>query len=203
MQFIDQYLEKSNLLSQLQNGASMILRYIQDIGAVGLSFVMSFILSFFFMIEKKQMADFSKLFLKVILIGFQDIYYFANKFVNTFGVVMEAQFFIAVVNTVITTLALAIIGFTQLPSLAIMIFILSLVPVAGVIISCIPLSFIAYSQGGLNDVIYILALITIVHLFESYVLNPKFMSSKTELPIFYTFVILLVSERLLVYGDLL
>ena len=196
LQFIDQYLEKSNLLSQLQNGASMILRYIQDIGAVGLSFVMSFILSFFFMIEKKQMADFSKLFLKVILIGFQDIYYFANKFVNTFGVVMEAQFFIAVVNTVITTLALAIIGFTQLPSLAIMIFILSLVPVAGVIISCIPLSFIAYSQGGLNDVIYILALITIVHLFESYVLNPKFMSSKTELPIFYTFVILLVSERL-------
>ncbi|MET1240562.1 AI-2E family transporter, partial [Enterococcus faecalis] len=59
LQFIDQYLEKSNLLSQLQNGASMILRYIQDIGAVGLSFVMSFILSFFFMIEKKQMADFS------------------------------------------------------------------------------------------------------------------------------------------------
>jgi len=49
LQFIDQYLEKSNLLSQLQNGASMILRYIQDIGAVGLSFVMSFILSFFFM----------------------------------------------------------------------------------------------------------------------------------------------------------
>ena len=40
----------------------MILRHIQDIGAVGLSFVMSFILSFFFMIEKKQMADFSKLF---------------------------------------------------------------------------------------------------------------------------------------------
>ena len=30
----------------------MILRYIQDIGAVGLSFVMSFILSFFFMIEE-------------------------------------------------------------------------------------------------------------------------------------------------------
>ena len=172
LQFIDQYLEKSNLLSQLQNGASMILRYIQDIGAVGLSFVMSFILSFFFMIEKKQMADFSKLFLKSDFDWFfQDIYYFANKFVNTFGVVM-------------------------LPSLAIMIFILSLVPVAGVIISCIPLSFIAYSQGGLNDVIYILALITIVHLFESYVLNPKFMSSKTELPIFYTFVILLVSERL-------
>ena len=79
LQFIDQYLEKSNLLSQLQNGASMILRYIQDIGAVGLSFVMSFILSFFFMIEKKQMADFSKLFLKVILIGFSGYLLFCQQ----------------------------------------------------------------------------------------------------------------------------
>ncbi|MBO0472076.1 AI-2E family transporter [Enterococcus sp. DIV0242_7C1] len=197
LMIIDDYLEKSNLTAQIQNGASMLLRYVQDIGSLGLSVVLSFILSFFFMIEKKQMADFSKLFLKSDFDWFfQDIYYFADKFVNTFGVVMEAQFFIAVVNTVITTICLALIGFSQLPSLAIMIFILSLIPVAGVIVSCIPLSFIAYSQGGINDVIYILAVILIVHLFESYVLNPKFMSSKTDLPIFYTFVILLISERL-------
>ncbi|MEI5995220.1 AI-2E family transporter [Candidatus Enterococcus mansonii] len=194
---INSYIEKSNLMAQIQNGASLILRYIQDIGSLGLSFVLSFILSFFFMIEKKQMAEFSKLFLKSDFDWFfQDIYFFADKFVNTFGVVMEAQFFIAVVNTGITTLCLALIGFSQLPSLAIMIFILSLIPVAGVIISCIPLSFIAYSQGGINDVIYILLVIIVVHLFESYVLNPKFMSSKTDLPIFYTFVILLISERL-------
>ncbi|WP_347401584.1 AI-2E family transporter [Candidatus Enterococcus ikei] len=194
---INDYIEKSNLMTQIQNGASMILRYIQDLGSLGLSFVLSFILSFFFMIEKKQMAEFSKLFLKSDFDWFfQDIYFFADKFVNTFGVVMEAQFFIAVVNTGITTICLALIGFHQLPSLAIMIFILSLIPVAGVIISCIPLTFIAYSQGGINDVIYILVVIIVVHLFESYVLNPKFMSSKTDLPIFYTFVILLISERL-------
>lgn len=194
---IDQYLEKSHLLSHIQNGASIILSYVQDIGSLGLSFVLSFILSFFFMIEKRQMAEFSKLFLKSDFDWFfQDIYFFADKFVNTFGVVMEAQFFIAAVNTGITTICLALIGFHQLPSLAIMIFILSLIPVAGVIISCIPLSFIAYSLGGINDVIYILIVIIVVHLFESYVLNPKFMSSKTDLPIFYTFVILLVSERL-------
>ncbi len=29
--------------------------------------------------------------------------------------------------------------------------------------------------------------ILVVHLIESYVLNPKLMSSKTDLPIFYTF----------------
>lgn len=197
LMIIDTYLEKSNLMSQIQNGASIILGYVQEIGSLGVSLFLSFILSFFFMIEKKQMAEFSKLFLTSDFDWFfKDIYFFADKFVNTFGVVMEAQFFIAVVNTSITTLCLALIGFHQLPSLAIMIFILSLIPVAGVIISCIPLSFIAYSQGGINDVIYILIVIIVVHLFESYVLNPKFMSSKTDLPIFYTFVILLVSERL-------
>ena len=35
-----------------------------------------------------------------------------------------------------------------------------------------------------------------VHAIESYVLNPKLMSSRTELPIFYTFVVLFVSEHL-------
>ena len=37
----------------------------------------------------------------------------------------------------------------------------------------------------------------IIHAIEAYILNPKFMSSRTKLPIFYTFVILLVSEKFL------
>ena len=83
----------------------------------------------------------------------------------------------------------------QLLSLALMIFILSLIPVAGVIISCIPLSLIAYTVGGIEDVIYVLIMIAIIHAIESYLLNPKLMSSKTDLPIFYVFVILMFSEK--------
>ncbi|MDN6218048.1 MAG: AI-2E family transporter, partial [Enterococcus sp.] len=128
---------------------------------------------------------------------FQDLFYFGKVFVNTFGVVLEVQLLIAIVNTVITTIGLGFIGFTQLPTLAIMIFFLSLIPVAGVIFSCIPLTLIAYSTGGIQTVIYVLILIVIVHCVEAYILNPKFMSSRTKLPIFYTFVILLVSEKFL------
>lgn len=194
---IDNYLEKSNLLDQIKNSTGTIIRYVQDIGSFSLSILLSFILSFFYMIEKKRMAEFSKLFFKGHFHWFfEDCYYFANKFVNTFGVVIEAQFFIAFSNTCITILCLALIGFSQLPSLAIMVFLFSLIPVAGVIISCVPLMFIAYSEGGIQDVFYVLIIIIIVHLLEAYVLNPKFMSSKTELPIFYTFVVLLISERL-------
>nr|MBC9720891.1 AI-2E family transporter [Lactobacillus sp.] len=77
------------------------------------------------------------------------------------------------------------------------VFILSLIPVAGVIISLIPLSLVAYSVGGLRYVIYIFIVIMIIHAIEAYILNPKFMASKTELPIFYTFVVLLVGEHFL------
>ena len=151
---------------------------------------------------KSKNDFFSRLFLKSEFSWFfQDLYYFADKFVNTFGLVLEAQFIIALLNTLLTTIALAAFGFHQLLSLAIMIFILSLIPVAGVIISCIPLSFIAYSQGGIRDVVYILMTILVVHLIESYVLNPKLMSSKTDLPIFiHSWSCLLVNDSL-AFGD--
>ena len=143
------------------------------------------------------MYHFSRLFLKSHYAWFfQDIYFFAKKFVNTFGIVIETQVLIAVVNTVITTTGLAFMHLPQLPTLAIMVFVLSLVPVAGVIISCIPLSLIGYSIGGIQDVVYILLMILIVHSLETYVLNPKFMSSRTKLPIFYTFVVLLAGDHL-------
>ena len=59
------------------------------------------------------------------------------------------------------------------------------------------MSIIGYSVGGIRYVIYIFIIIMIIHAIEAYVLNPKFMSSKTELPIFYTFLVLLVAEHFL------
>ena len=78
-----------------------------------------------------------------------------------------------------------------------MIFLLGLIPVAGVIISLFPLCMIAYNIGGIMYVVYILVIVTVIHALESYVLNPKFMSQKTNLPIFYTFMVLIFSEHFL------
>lgn len=89
------------------------------------------------------MKEFSTLFLKSDFdYFFQDLYYFATKFVNTFGVVMEAQFFYCPYQYHHN--GQARLGFNPLPSLALLVFILSLIPVASVIISAIPLRFIAY-----------------------------------------------------------
>jgi predicted PurR-regulated permease PerM len=108
---------------------------------------------------------------------------------------LEAQFFIAICNTVITTICLFFMKMPQIFALALVVFVFSLVPVAGVIISTIPLSIVAYSVGGIRDVIYIIIMIIVIHAFEVYVLNPKFMSSQTDLPIFYTFIVLLIGEH--------
>ena len=92
---------------------------------------------------------------------------------------------------------LSILKFPQILGLGFMIFVLGLVPVAGVIISLIPLTIIAFNIGGFKMIVYILILIAILHALESYILNPKLMSQKTKLPVFYTFVVLIVSENLL------
>ncbi|MDC9277123.1 AI-2E family transporter, partial [Clostridioides difficile] len=138
LQYIHTYIERNDFFEQLQNGASIALGYLQDIGKMAVAFAMSFIFSFFFMIEKKKTIVFLRLFLKSEFFWlYQYFYYFADKFINTFCLVFEAKFVIALLNTLLTTIALAVFGFHQLLSLALMIFILSLIPVAGVIISCI------------------------------------------------------------------
>lgn len=195
---ISNYFKNHNWQDKVESGAGIILEQLQNVGRLAVAFIVSFILSFFFMVEKEKTVLFSKNFLSSEYSWFfQDLHYFAKVFVDTFGVVVEVQLLIAIVNTVITTVGLGLIGFTQLPTLAIMIFILSLIPVAGGIFSCIPLTLIAYSTGGIQTVVYVLILIVVVHCIEAYILNPKFMSSRTKLPIFYTFVILLVSEKFL------
>ncbi|PWF99730.1 AI-2E family transporter [Levilactobacillus bambusae] len=197
MTWLSSYLNSSDLLGQLKGGATVVLKYLTTIGSFGVTLFISMMLSFFFTIEEKQMAQFSELFLVSDFDWFfQDIYYFAVRFVETFGVVLEAQFFIAICNTVITTIILAFMGMPQLATLAIMIFILSLIPVAGVIVSVIPLSLVGYSVGGWKYVIYILVMIVLVHFLEAYVLNPKFMSSRTQLPTFYTLVVLILGDWL-------
>lgn len=195
---LNHYISASTVTAQVKHGINLAFSTLTSLTKMAVTFFMSFILSFFYTVELKQMYSFSRLFLTSDLFSwlFEDIYFFGKKFVNTFGVVLEAQFFIALCNTALTTICLMFMHMPQILALALMVFIFSLVPVAGVIISLIPLSMVGYSVGGIRDVIYIIIMIIAIHALESYVLNPKFMSSRTELPIFYTFVVLLVSEKL-------
>lgn len=198
MKYVNRYVSTSTIIGQAKHGMTFAVNTLTRIGTLTIALVMSLILSFFYTIELKQMEEFSHQFLETKYLNwlFSDIDYFGKTFVNTFGVVLEAQFFIAICNTALTMIGLSFMKIPQIFALGLMVFVLSLIPVAGVIISLVPLSLVGYQAGGIRDVIYILIMILVIHALEAYVLNPKFMSSRTELPIFYTFVVLLVAEHL-------
>ncbi|MBM7642903.1 AI-2E family transporter [Streptococcus loxodontisalivarius] len=196
LNYVSQYISQSDIQTQVSNGVQWLFKSISTVSSMGMTLAMSLLLSFFFTLEKDHLYAFFKRFLQGPNAWlFEDIYYFGGIFTRNFGLVLETQLLIAVINTSLTTFGLYLMGINQLLSLALMIFILSLIPVAGVIISAVPLSFIAYYAGGLQDVIYVLVLLIVIHALESYFLNPKLMSNKTELPIFLTFVTLYVSEH--------
>jgi predicted PurR-regulated permease PerM len=194
--YIFNRIAKIQVQNYFEQGFTYIIRYFTDISRVGLQLFLAILLSLFCLLEKPHLIKFTKKFKtsKVAPI-YNEIEFFAGKFAGTFGKVIEAQLIIAIVNTTLTTISLWILGFPQLGGLSIMIFLLGLIPVAGVILSLIPLTIIAYSIGGFIKVLYIGIAILIIHAIEAYILNPNLMSSKTNLPVFYTFIILIFSEH--------
>lgn len=189
-------LEKNQISQYLEQGLTFIMRYFTNFSQFALQVLLALLLSLFFLLEKPRLVAFTRQFKESKLADFyNEIEFFAGKFVRTFGKVIEAQFIIAIVNCGLSVITLSIMGFPQIFGLGIMIFFLGLIPVAGVIVSLIPLSLIAYSIGGFIQVVYVWIMIAVIHGIEAYILNPKLMSSKTDLPIFYTFIVLIFSEH--------
>ncbi|WHY85330.1 AI-2E family transporter [Neobacillus novalis] len=196
LNYIVTRIEEIKISSYLEQGVTFLLKYFTDISKITLQVLLALMLSLFFLLEKPRLIEFTKKFrTSKIASIYVEVEFFASKFVRTFGKVIEAQLIIAVVNCILTTISLWLLHFPQLGGLSIMVFLLGLIPVAGVIISLIPLVIIAYSIGGLIKVLYVGIAIAIIHGIEAYILNPNLMSSKTNLPVFYTFIVLIFSEH--------
>lgn len=182
----------------LESNVERIYAYASDIGGKLIQVLISIVLSLFLLLEKDKILAFVSRFKEgYFSTFFINLELFGKKFVNTFGKVIEVQFLIATTNAVISVIGLWLMDFPQLIGLGIMIFFLGLIPVVGVMISLIPLCMIAYNIGGISTVIAVIVMIAVIHALEAYILNPKFMSVKTNLPTFVTLAVLLVSEHFL------
>lgn len=194
--YIETIISSNQITAYLENGFSFLVKSFTDISKISAQVLIAIILSLFFLLEKPRLIKFTSKFKNSKIAPFyNEIEFFGKKFSRTFGKVIEAQFIIAIVNTILSVLILIVLGFPQIVGLAIMIFFLGLIPVAGVIISLIPLTLIAFTIGGFLKVFYVLLAVMIIHAIEAYILNPKLMSSKTDLPVFYTFVVLIFSQN--------
>ncbi|AWK50181.1 AI-2E family transporter [Clostridium beijerinckii] len=178
-------------------GINYIVQSISNISKIGINIVIALILSIFFLLEKDKIIQFTSKFRQSKISGiYSELQFLGRKFISSFGKVIEVQIVIATINGVLSTIGLWIIGFPHLLGFGMMVMLLGLIPVAGVIISLVPLSIVAFNNGGLVQVVYVLIMIALLHAIEAYILNPKLMSAKTKLPIFYTLSILIVSEHI-------
>lgn len=198
-------LEEIDINQYISDAGTFIINSVTKIGVFSLHTVFGFLLSFMILLEKDKIYAFSQT-LKDSKISFvyKYIVQFGGNFVHTFGQVMKVQVTIAFVNCILSMITLTIMGFPSILGLGIMIFCLGLIPVAGVIISLIPLCLIGFATGGFKMVIAVIIMIIVIHGVEAYILNPKLMSNRTSLPICFVFIILLVSEHYLhVWGLLI
>ncbi|SFD64232.1 Predicted PurR-regulated permease PerM [Paenibacillus catalpae] len=172
------------------------LTYAKKIGSWLEIILLVILLSYFFLLERRKIVQFTEKFSgSSISWLYLEFRYFGGKFIASFGKVLEVQLLIAVINTVLTIAGLWIMGFPYLFALTIMVFLLSLVPVAGVVVSFIPIAIIGYQIGGSTTVIWVIVLVLVIHALETYFLNPRLYAHKTNLPMFYTFFILILSEH--------
>jgi predicted PurR-regulated permease PerM len=206
---IEQYLtpifKQINIDAYLKSSTNFLIKFATNIGKWGFNIVIAFVLSTFFMLEKKEIGKFLDRFKDSKLKGFYEYTkYFGINFLNSFGKVIQAQILISIINTTLSVITLSILNFPQLLSLGLMVFLFGLIPVAGAIMSFIPLSIIAFNIGGFPKVLSIAVMVGMLHALESYVLNPKLMSAKTHLPVFVVFLVLIISEHFLgVWGLLI
>jgi predicted PurR-regulated permease PerM len=189
-------IEQLDVQNYVKSGGTVFINFISRVGRVSLSVFLALILSLFFLLEKERIIVFGHAFKnsKISWI-YNEIVYFSDKFTNSFGKVIQAQIIIALINAMLSTIFLTILRFPNLIGLFMLIFIFGMIPVAGVIISLFPLTIIAFSIGGPRYVLYVILMIIVLHSLEAYFLNPKLMSYNTKLPVFITFLILLVSEH--------
>lgn len=172
------------------------VNYILKLGKWLEIIILVIVLSFFYLLQRKRVVEFTdKLSNSKISWVYNEFKYFGQKFTSSFGKVIEVQLMIAVFNTILTVIGLWIMGFPYLFALTIMVFLLSLIPVAGVVISFIPIGIIGYQIGGFTTVIWAIIMILVIHGAETYVLNPRLYAHKTKLPMFYTFIVLIFSQH--------
>lgn len=194
LQMIITQIKKIDFNSYLSKFSTQLFTYLGSIGTVAFDIFMSIILSLFYLLQKNKCKRFIAGFRnsKVSWL-YSELKYFGVKFANTFGKVIEVQIVISAINCFLSVIALTLLGFPSVLGLGVMIFILGLIPIAGVFISLIPLCIIGYTIGGLQYILYILIIIAVLHTLESYILNPKLMSRKTNIPVFFTFLIITIS----------
>lgn len=152
------------------------LRTITERGlALGSNFLLSILFSFLIVLDLPDLSRGVRR-LKESRVAF--IYNLVGKSISDFakvlGSALEAQLYIAILNTILTAIGIQILGISgSVAFLSVVVFFCSFIPVAGVFLSSIPICLLAFQKAGVGLMLGAALLIWIIHLIEAYILNPK------------------------------
>jgi predicted PurR-regulated permease PerM len=119
------------------------------------------------------------------------------QFGGVLGNVLEAQALISLANTALTALGLKLLfGLPYVAFLALVVFVCGFIPVAGVFISSVPICLVGLQQeDGLVTFVLLVGFITLIHLVEAYILNPRIFGAKLKINPVLVLAILVVGHH--------
>lgn len=136
--------------------------------------------------------------LKTSRIG--DFYEEAAHPIVRFGVLVgkaiEAQAWIACVNTALTLVGLLLLDIPLVAMLSVIVFVCSFIPVLGVFLSTTPIVLVALNYGGPGLSLAAIGMVIAIHALEAYFLNPLIYGRHLRLNPVLTLIILYVGYHL-------
>ncbi len=120
------------------------------------------------------------------------------------GKALEAQLIIAIINSFLTAIGISLLGLGEhVAFLSMIVFFCSFFPVIGVFVSSIPVCLIALQTAGLQSMFLAILLITIIHLVEGYILNPRIYGSYMRINPVIILIILTIGGKLFNFWGLI
>ena len=127
-----------------------------------------------------------------------------REFSVVLGRALEAQLIIAIINSVLTAIGITALGLGQhVAFLSMIVFLCSFLPVIGVFISSVPICLIALQVVGPKTMLLAILLVTVIHLIEGYILNPRIYGSYMRINSVIVLIILTIAGKLFNFWGLL
>ena len=127
------------------------------------------------------------------------------EFSHVMGQALEAQFLIALCNTLFTGIGIYLLGLGKsVAFLSVIVFFCSFIPVIGVFISSVPICLMALqTDNGLQTMFFAILLIFIIHMIEGYILNPRIYGSRMHINPVIVLILLTISGKLFHFWGLI
>jgi len=162
-------------IGNIKRNLTMVLLYSGKLIGIATSFLLALLFSFLIILDYPRLVNaFAKLEKSRMAFVFHEVKPGIMQFSGLLGKAFEAQFFIAVINSILTGIGLWVLGLGKYAGFLITtVFLCSFVPIVGVFISSLPICMVSLKDYGVFQMFLAVGMIVLIHAIEAYILNPR------------------------------